>query len=273
VSRAYTFNSEGTYTIEPTYTKFFYKDPTTGQPVELTADVEGPTTYSAKVNGNLKSRYIEKRKRYYERVHLKRSGYPLYDSLKEKVKRGLVSVGLVGESSSLRKRIEYNACTNSQEGDILTSTYIASLYAADAEKYLTLHTQGSDRYTTWFGEYDSTNHDNVLTHYTNIRSTDVKTYTYDCNCEESGDVFAYVYPDQFGHIYLCNQYMLAEFQGTDSKAGTIIHESSHFTRNAGTKDLAYGQTRAQALAQTNATAATNNADSHEYFAENTPKQG
>ncbi|PVF94995.1 zincin [Serendipita vermifera] len=251
LSRAYAFTDEGTYTIEPTYTKFFYKDPATSQPVEITATISGPPVVNAKIGGDLKSRFIEKRKRYYERVHLKRAG--------------LVQ--------PLRKRIEYNACTSAQEAEIQQSTYAASLYAADAEKFLTLNAQNTERYNTWFGEYDSANHETVLTHYTNIRTTDVKTYTYDCNCEESGDVFAYVYPDQFGHIYLCNQYMLAEITGTDSKAGTIIHESSHFTRNAGTKDLAYGQTRAMALAQSNSTAAVNNADSHEYFAENTPRQG
>lgn len=270
LSRAYAFTDEGTYTIEPTYTKFFYKDPTTSQPVEITATISGAPVVNAKIGGNLKSRFIEKRKRYYERVYLKRSGYPMVDAVVDKVKRGLASAGLV---QPLRKRIEYNACTSSQEADIQQSTYAASLYAADAEKFLTLNAQNTERYNTWFGEYDSTNHETVLTHYTNIRTTDVKTYLYDCNCEESGDVFAYVYPDQFGHIYLCNQYMLAEITGTDSKAGTIIHESSHFTRNAGTRDLAYGQTRAMALAQSNSTAAVNNADSHEYFAENTPRQG
>ncbi|KIM20659.1 hypothetical protein M408DRAFT_30180, partial [Serendipita vermifera MAFF 305830] len=61
-----------------------------------------------------------------------------------------------------------------------------------------------------------------------------------------------------------------EVAGTDSKAGTIVHESSHFTLNGGTKDLAYGQTRAQALAVSNSTGATMNADSHECFAENSP---
>ena len=110
----------------------------------------------------------------------------------------------------------------------------------------------------------------MLKHFATIRKSDVKTYTFDCACEESDDTYAYVYPNQFGHVYLCNQYMLAEISGTDSKAGTIVHESSHFTANAGTRDLAYGKPRAMALATANATAAINNADSHEYFSENTP---
>ncbi|KAG8812283.1 hypothetical protein FRC17_002104 [Serendipita sp. 399] len=50
----------------------------------------------------------------------------------------------------------------------------------------------------------------------------------------------------------------------------IIHESSHFTANGGTQDYAYGQTNAKALAKSNPSKAIMNADSHEYFAENTP---
>jgi hypothetical protein len=58
--------------------------------------------------------------------------------------------------------------------------------------------------------------------------------------------------------------MATDIMSTYSKAGTIINESSHFLKNAGTKDLAYGQTRAAALAVSNSTGAINNADSHEY---------
>ncbi len=58
--------------------------------------------------------------------------------------------------------------------------------------------------------------------------------------------------------------------GTDSKAGTLVHEMSHFTAVAGTDDHAYGQTNAKSLAISNPDLALNNADSHEYFAENTP---
>ena len=57
--------------------------------------------------------------------------------------------------------------------------------------------------------------------------------------------------------------------GTDSKAGVVIHEVSHFNVVAGTDDLAYGQTAAKKLKPRRA---IRNADSHEYFAENTPYQ-
>ena len=54
------------------------------------------------------------------------------------------------------------------------------------------------------------------------------------------------------------------------QAGTIIHESSHFTANGGTNDYAYGQTACKNLAISNPANAVRNADSHEYFAENNP---
>ena len=45
---------------------------------------------------------------------------------------------------------------------------------------------------------------------------------------------------------------------------------SHFTIVAGTDDWVYGQTGAKNLAISNPDNAVDNADSHEYFSENTP---
>ena len=58
--------------------------------------------------------------------------------------------------------------------------------------------------------------------------------------------------------------------GTDSKGGTLVHEMSHFNAVAATDDHAYGQSAAKSLATSNPTRALDNADNHEYFAENTP---
>ena len=77
-------------------------------------------------------------------------------------------------------------------------------------------------------------------------------------------------PDQFGTIYLCGAFWNAPATGTDSKAGTLVHEASHFTVNGGTQDYAYGQAECKSLAINNPDEAIFNADSHEYFTENTP---
>jgi peptidyl-Lys metalloendopeptidase len=91
---------------------------------------------------------------------------------------------------------------------------------------------------------------------------------FDCKC--NGNYYAYVYPNEPYNIYLCKVFWQAPLAGTDSKAGTLIHEMSHFTVVAGTDDVVYGQTAARNLAGTDPAAAITNADSHEYFAENTP---
>ena len=50
----------------------------------------------------------------------------------------------------------------------------------------------------------------------------------------------------------------------------MIHEASHFVRNGGLDDYAYGRTEAQKLAINNPSQAILNADNHEYFTENDP---
>jgi len=47
---------------------------------------------------------------------------------------------------------------------------------------------------------------------------------------------------------------------------------SHFNVVAGTDDVVYGQSGAKSLAISDPNKAIQNADSHEYFAENTPSQ-
>jgi hypothetical protein len=83
-------------------------------------------------------------------------------------------------------------------------------------------------------------------------------------------VFAFVYPTNPYMVYVCGGFWSAALTGTDSRAGTLIHEITHFTVVAGTDDYAYGQSAAMALAVSNANQAVDNADSYEYFAENTP---
>lgn len=91
----------------------------------------------------------------------------------------------------------------------------------------------------------------------------------DCKCKKPS-VYAHVYPNQPYKIYLCGAFWSAPLADTDSRGGTLIHEMTHFTAVAGTDDCAYGQTAAANLAATDPVKALDNADSHEYFAENPP---
>ena len=90
----------------------------------------------------------------------------------------------------------------------------------------------------------------------------------DCSCDDP--YFAYVYPNQPYTIYVCNAFWTAPATGTDSKAGTLVHEMSHFNVVAATDDHVYGQSSCRGLATSQPNLAVQNADSHEYFAENTP---
>lgn len=159
-------------------------------------------------------------------------------------------------------------CSSTRQSQLATARNSATTYANNSRSYLTAGTQGS-RYTWWFGTYNSSRYSTVRTHFNNIYSAlSSQPFTFDCTCTDS--YYAYVYPNQPYRVYLCNAFWSAPNTGTDSRAGTIVHETSHFTVMGGTDDWAYGQSAAHSLAGSNPSRAVDNADSHEYFAENTP---
>ena len=163
----------------------------------------------------------------------------------------------------------FNACTTTRQSQLVSARTESKTYASDAENYLLANLQGP-RYTTWFGVFSSTRYNTVKNHFIAISNAmDNANVHFDCTCTQT-NVYAYVYPNQPYNIYLCGAFWAAPLTGTDSKAGTLIHEMSHFNVVAGTSDFAYGQTAAMNLAINNPNNAVQNADSHEYFAENTP---
>ena len=164
----------------------------------------------------------------------------------------------------------YSQCTTAQQAAIVAARDQAAGYAGNALNYL-LGGNAGLRYTTWFGVYDGSRYGTATSHFTGIDSAlATAPLSYDCSCKKP--YYAYVYPNQPYRIYLCRVFWTAPTAGTDSKAGTLIHEISHFTVVAGTDDYVYGQTNAKALAISDPDKAVNNADNHEYFAENTPAQ-
>jgi peptidyl-Lys metalloendopeptidase len=162
-------------------------------------------------------------------------------------------------------------CSSTRRTSISSGLNTASSYANNSVTYLNGTPGSKPRYVTWFGTYVSSRWTTVRTHFVNIKGAiDSKPLSFDCGCTDSA--YAYVYPTQPYKIYLCSAFWSAPTSGTDSKAGTIIHELSHFNVVAATDDRAYGQTAAKSLARSNPAGAVDNADSHEYFAENTPFQ-
>jgi peptidyl-Lys metalloendopeptidase len=160
-------------------------------------------------------------------------------------------------------------CSTTQQSTIASAVGAAQGMANDSVNYFNGTPRASTRYTTWFGAYSQAGWNEVRGHYVNIKDAlDNKPLVFDCSCKKS--YYAYVYPTQPYKVYLCRAFWTAPLTGTDSKGGTIVHELSHFNVIAGTDDFAYGQTAAKNLALTNPAQARLNADSHEYFAENTP---
>ncbi|HEX8736602.1 MAG TPA: M35 family metallo-endopeptidase [Pyrinomonadaceae bacterium] len=195
---------------------------------------------------------------------LKSNSVSLFAEGRAAASRGVEAPSVVSGTSS------YTKCTTSQQSLVANARNDAAIYASDSLNYLTAGTVGA-RYTTWFGAYTSSRYSTVKSHFTNIKNAmDTASMNFDCGCKKR--YYAYVYANQPYNIYLCSVYWQAPATGTDSKAGTLIHETSHFTIVAGTDDWVYGQSGAKNLAITDPNKAVDNADSHEYFAENTPFQ-
>jgi peptidyl-Lys metalloendopeptidase len=177
-----------------------------------------------------------------------------------------------GERVVSQFALSTTGCTSSQASGVSSGFSGAKTYASGALSYLTNTTPGNTaRYKTWFGTYTSSGWSTAKSHYTSINSAfNNQSVVVSCACTDSA--YAYVYPTQPYKIYVCNAFWSAPTTGTDSKAGTLVHEMSHFNATASTDDWAYGQSAAKSLAISNPSKALDNADTHEYFAENNPAQ-
>jgi len=161
-------------------------------------------------------------------------------------------------------------CSASQQSTLVSAVAAATTYANGAATYLGGTASATQRYLKWFGAFSNSGWNTASGHFASIHSAfTTQALTLDCKCKKPS-TYAYVYPSQPYKIYLCGAFWNAPMTGTDSKGGTLIHEMSHFSVVAGTDDWAYGQSAAAALAISDPVKALDNADSHEYFAENTP---
>ncbi len=167
----------------------------------------------------------------------------------------------------------FESCSTTRKSQINTALASARSYAINADNYFTAKTWSTvtARYKTWFGTATSARYSTGKSNFDKIENALANTrITFNCGCTDN--YYAYVYPNQPYRVYLCNAFWSAPNTGTDSRAGTIIHELSHFDVLANTDDNAYGQSAAKSLAISNPAKALKNADNHEYFSENTPAQ-
>lgn len=177
-----------------------------------------------------------------------------------------------GGGATVVNGVSYVGCTTTRISELGNAVSSARSYAENAKGYLNAGSVGP-RYTTWFGAYTSSRYGNASQHFAAIDTAMDQSggqIKINCGCNQSA--YAYVYPNRPYEIFVCRAFWTAPLTGTDSKAGTLIHEMSHFDIVANTDDVVYGQSGAKSLAISDPAGAGRNADSHEYFAENTPFQ-
>ena len=177
-----------------------------------------------------------------------------------------------GTGGTVVNGVSYVGCSTTQISGAGSAVVEARKYSENAKGYLAGSNVGP-RYTTWFGAYTSARWSTASQHFVAIDAAmdqNAGQVKINCGCNQS--YYAYVYPTRPYEIFVCRAFWNAPLTGTDSKAGTLIHEMSHFNAVAGTDDHVYGQSGAKSLATSDPARALDNADNHEYFAENTPFQ-
>jgi peptidyl-Lys metalloendopeptidase len=181
--------------------------------------------------------------------------------------------GKPGSGGTVVDGVTYVGCSATQITGGGAAVTQARAYSQNARDYFASHSAPTARYTTWFGAYTSTRFTTATNHYIAIdNALDQSGGQVKINCGCNQNYYAYVYPTKPYEIFVCKAFWAAPNAGTDSRGGTLIHETSHFNVTAGTDDVVYGQSGAKSLAISDPDQALNNADSHEYFAENTPNQ-
>lgn len=168
---------------------------------------------------------------------------------------------------------EYTGCTASQlaqlPGDFDESEQITREAISALENLPENERPGSPRYLRWFGTYDRNRYESVLDIYRKSEALMGRgEVEFACDCQEP--FFAFIRRSEPFKVNLCTFYWSAQRSGRDSRSGTILHEVSHFNEIGGTNDFAYGHALASNLASTSPGRAVLNADSIEYFAENSP---
>ena len=177
-----------------------------------------------------------------------------------------------GGGGTVVNGVTFVGCSATQITDAGNAVVASRSYTEDSKGYLNGGGSGL-RFTTWFGPATTARLNTAKSHYVSIDSAMDQgggAVTVDCTCKQS--YYAFVYPDKPYQIHVCRAFWTAPMTGTDSKAGTLIHEMSHFNATAGTNDWVYGQSGAKSLAISDPDKALDNADNHEYFAENNPHQ-
>lgn len=173
---------------------------------------------------------------------------------------------------------EFISCSKSEIAEVeeaLTSAEKIALSAA-------VSIGDTPEYRRWFGFYTKDNAAEVRANFKAIhaalRDNEVKVLCASVGQEEcTADMFANVWQHDAYKINLCPAFFdmpqihvyantAAEMEN-GTRAGTIIHEVSHFAVVANTDDICYTRTTCSEMALQSRRLLVDNADSYQYFAE------
>lgn len=176
-------------------------------------------------------------------------------------------------SASAPTNVSFTSCSAQEATKIEQSVAELISISSNAVTYFNNNRAGN-RFTSYFGAVNNVRWSTVKAKVNALNNAFLTSpLLFNCsrlNC--SAGVFSYVYPTQHDpyEVFLCDAFFSAPTSGTDSSAGTLVHEISHFNSLASTSDYVFGKSGAQALAISNPGQAIQNADNYEYFFEDNP---
>ncbi len=171
-----------------------------------------------------------------------------------------------------------DGCTKDQELTVRNAISDAKRLVVTAAA----NVRDDEIFERWFGKYSPASEERVRANLKSIaRGIRTGAVTARCarispqDCEVG--TYAYVFADEEYVLNICPAFFRQPFMsflrpGTErsdngSKAGTIVHEVSHFEVIASTEDHCYSRTDCSEMAKRSPARAIENADSYQYFVE------
>jgi len=138
--------------------------------------------------------------------------------------------------------------------------------AANNKAYSCLSSNScGNNYANWYGTQTPSRLNSITSKHNKIATAFTGSWIAYCDGSEcSPNVYAYVYPsDARRNIYFCSLF----YDNTDliELINTPVHEMSHFSTVAATRDIRYGESNCRALARSDPDSAISNADNLGYF--------
>ncbi|EJD37461.1 peptidyl-Lys metalloendopeptidase [Auricularia subglabra TFB-10046 SS5] len=172
----------------------------------------------------------------------------------------------------------FSDCTAAHQTALKAASASADPLVRDATAYLSAHTSETPtaRYETWFGAAPTAaNYSHVASVFDKLSVTSFTAHTYECvsaaRCAGVSDSEAFTRPDTPGHFFVCPPFYTAPTSGTESQPGILVHLATHWDAIGHTGHWGDGVGDSKALAISNPALAIDNADSYEFFAENSPQ--